>query len=267
MKAESTGRKIWRVIYPVIALFVLYFGVVYLSMMIISSSSCGGAGNLDDSMNGYFAIVTSVALVIIIIVEYIFFRNDFVTQSKDNIKKPAYLAALIILGAALSHGLNLLISLFNINGIFDSYEAVNNEIFAPGIVFVIIRALILAPIAEELVFRGLVFRRMKEYTSFWPSAIVSAALFGLYHMNLAQGIFAFLFGLVLAAMYDRYQNLLAPILMHFAANLLSVILEYTKASYPSVAVYIISMIVMFALSAAIIVFVFKKIPKPQSEIC
>lgn len=261
MTGESTGRKIWRVIYPVIALFVFYFAVVYGSMLVLSSASCAGSGTLDDSMNRYFGIVTAVALVIIIIVESIFFKNDFVFQPRTYIRKPVFIVTLLVLGAALSHGLNLLISLCNVNGIFGSYEAVQAEIFAPGVVFVILRALILAPVAEELCFRGLVFRRMKEYTSFWPAAILSSALFGLYHMNLGQGIYAFLFGILLAFMYDRFQHLLAPVLMHFAANALSVILEYTKAQYSSEIVFFISMVLMFAISAACTLFLIRKIPK------
>ena len=257
MAAESTGRKIWRVIYPVIALFVLYFGVIFGSMMFFSSASLS-SGGLDASMEKNFSIVTVIALVLITVVEYLFFRRDYVEQSWESMKKPGWLLFLILFGAAASHGLNLLVSLFNINGIFGSYEAVEAEIFAPGVIFVIIRALILAPIAEELVFRALVFRRMKEYTSFWPAALVSSALFGLYHMNLGQGIYAFLFGILLAFLYDRFRNFLAPMLVHFGANLLSVILQYAKAEYPSMVVYIIMMVVMFAASAAAVIFVIRK---------
>ena len=260
MTGESTGRKIWRVVYPILTLFVLYFGVIYGSMMIISSS-CAGSGTLDSNMEKYFSIVVAVALAIIIIVEYFFFKGDAPVQSRLIFQKPKYIGFLILFGAAFGHGLNLLISLFNINGIFDSYEAVQSEIFAPGIILVIVRAVLLAPIAEELVFRGLVFRRMREYTGFWPAALVSAALFGLYHMNLPQGIYAFLFGIMLAVLYDRFRNILVPILVHFAANLLSVILEYTKAEYPNTAIYIVAMAASFAVAVLLYLFIFRKADK------
>lgn len=259
MSTESTARKIWNVIYPVIALFVLYFAVVYGGIFLFSSASCASSGTVDDYMGKYFSLIVAVALVIITIVEYIFFRNDYVVQSQTLRKKPQYIALILLLGAAFSHGLNLLVSLFNINGIFDSYEAVEAEIFGPGLLFVIIRAVILAPIAEELVFRGLVFRRLKGYSNFWVAALVSSAFFGLYHMNLAQGIFAFLFGIMLAAVYDKFQNLWAPILLHFAANVLSVILTYTNAAYPSTALYIIAMVITLALSAYLYFFVIRKV--------
>lgn len=239
---------------PVLVLFVLYFGVVYGGMMFFSSSP----ESLDANMNRYFSIITSIALLLIIVVEFFFFRRDGVQQSRLLFKKPVYFAVIFLFGAAFSHGLNLLVSLFNINGIFDSYQTVQEEIFAPGVVFVILRALILAPVAEELVFRGLVFRRMREYAGFWPAALVSSALFGLYHMNLPQGIYAFLFGIAIAAVYDKFRNLLAPVLVHFAANLLSVILEYTKASYPSMLVWILVMAAALAVSAVLYFFVLRR---------
>ena len=259
MEKESIFRKIWNVIYPVIKLFVIYFAVVYGGIFLFSSTTCAGSGTVDDYMNKYFSLITIIALAVIIVVEYIFYRNDYVAADREAIKKPVNIAVLIVFGAALSHGMNLLVSLFNINGIFGSYEAVEAEIFAPGVIFVIIRAMILAPLAEELVFRALVFRRLKGYTNFWVAALVSSALFGLYHMNLGQGIYAFLFGIALSAVYDRFRNYFAPVLVHFAANLLSVILQYSKAAYPQISWYIVAMVVTLAVSAVLYVLVIRKI--------
>ena len=256
MGTESTIRKIWNVISPVIVLFVLYFGVVYGAALIARGVS---SAPLDNTLGKYFSIVAAVALILVIVVEYLIFRKDQVIQSRLLYRKPVYFAVLFVLGAACSHGLNLLVSLFNINGIFDSYESVETEIFAQGVIFVIIRALILVPIAEELVFRGLVFRRMKNYTNFWLAAIVSSVLFGLYHMNLGQGIYAFLFGILLCLVYRKFDNIIAPMILHFSANLLSVILTYTNAAYPSTAVYIIVMIVTLLVSAALYFLVVRKV--------
>ena len=58
---------------------------------------------------------------------------------------------------------------------------------------------------------------------FWPAALISAVLFGLYHGNLLQGVYAFLLGLVLAWLYERFQTLAAPWLFHAAANMTSII--------------------------------------------
>ncbi len=248
MADESAGRKIWRVLYPVIALFVFYFAVIYGALFIFSSTPEQGGGT-DAAMGRYFPVITSVALAAVIIVEFIFYKNDYVAEDRTFFKKPLNIILIAVLGAAASHGFSLLISLLNLGNVAGDYSAVENEIFGAGVIFTILRALILAPVAEELVFRGLVFRRMKEYTSFWPAAIVSAIFFGIYHLNLEQGIYAFIFGLILAAVYNRFNNIFAPILLHFFANLLSVILVYANAEYPSQTIIIIVMAACIIVSA------------------
>ncbi|MDO4529816.1 MAG: CPBP family glutamic-type intramembrane protease, partial [Lachnospiraceae bacterium] len=71
-------------------------------------------------------------------------------------------------------------------------------------------------------------------------------------------IYAFIFGIVLCEVYRRFDHLLAPMLLHFAANVLSVILTYTNAEYASQTMYIIFMVLTFAVSFAIYWFVIRK---------
>ena len=61
----------------------------------------------------------------------------------------------------------------------------------------LVYSVILAPVIEETVFRGLVFRYARHAMPFWFANILQAALFGFVHMNLVQGIYAFAMGLFL----------------------------------------------------------------------
>ena len=51
------------------------------------------------------------------------------------------------------------------------------------------------------------------------AAVVSALMFGIYHGNLVQGIYAFLIGMLLCLVYERTGRLLAAALFHGAGNL------------------------------------------------
>lgn len=66
-----------------------------------------------------------------------------------------------------------------------------------------IYAIVIAPLLEELVFRGYVFRNLEKY-NLKLAAVVSAFLFGIYHMNVVQIPFAFLMGLLLAYIAYNY---------------------------------------------------------------
>lgn len=81
---------------------------------------------------------------------------------------------------------------------------------------------VVLPLAEELVFRGLVFKKARTKWPFWPAAAMSALLFGIYHGNFPQGIYGCLMGILFAWAMEKQETLLAPVLMHMSANLLSV---------------------------------------------
>ncbi len=88
----------------------------------------------------------------------------------------------------------------------------------------VLAIVILAPIAEELFFRGVVFNAfLREGGRRW-AFIGSSALFAVIHLSLIAAVPIFLLGLALAWVYDRTNNLLAPIAMHMVVNGASVVI-------------------------------------------
>ena len=80
---------------------------------------------------------------------------------------------------------------------------------------------ILAPFAEEVVFRGAILRKllgMMDEKRHWVAIAISALVFGLVHLNVPQGIHAFLIGLLLGWMYYRTRSILPGILFHWVNN-------------------------------------------------
>ena len=86
---------------------------------------------------------------------------------------------------------------------------------------------ILAPLAEEVVFRGAILRTLLGIMSkknHWVAIIISAALFGLAHFNAAQFVNALLMGLLLGWMYYRTGSLVPGILLHWINNTMAYVL-------------------------------------------
>ncbi|MFR3811268.1 MAG: lysostaphin resistance A-like protein [Ruminococcus callidus] len=84
---------------------------------------------------------------------------------------------------------------------------------------VIFATVCLAPIGEELVFRGLTMKYAeKAFGRFWAANLLQAFLFGVIHMNWVQGVYAFFGGLVLGWVAHRYRSVVFSMLMHFAVN-------------------------------------------------
>ena len=77
-----------------------------------------------------------------------------------------------------------------------------------------------APVAEELIYRGLLYRLLAPYGGKF-FILVSALLFGLFHLNITQIPFAFVLGLFFGYLMYRTGNVLIPMLTHFIINVIS----------------------------------------------
>ncbi|MFK8794850.1 CPBP family intramembrane glutamic endopeptidase [Planococcus plakortidis] len=89
--------------------------------------------------------------------------------------------------------------------------------------FMLLTLVILAPIVEEFVFRGVFLTRFAAKTSMWGGILISSLLFGVLHLDF---IGAFLFGIIASLLYLRTGNLLLPILFHMLNNALAALSMY-----------------------------------------
>lgn len=152
-----------------------------------------------------------------------------------SIKNVLSIAGIAFLG---QYAFNLLMLLvyFVMPGIFEQYTDLmkNLEIDAANPVLMIFCVGIFGPLVEEVLFRGMVFGKLRRAFSFWPAALISSAIFGLYHMNLVQGIYAGVFGLILAYVFEKTETIWGCYLLHAFFNLSSYIIEGYETALRSV---------------------------------
>lgn len=95
-------------------------------------------------------------------------------------------------------------------------EMLTKIISTPGGYFVIA---LLAPVVEEVVFRGAILRTLlSSMQSKWGAICISAALFALMHANPAQMPHAFLMGWLMGWLYMRTGSILPAVVFHWANN-------------------------------------------------
>jgi membrane protease YdiL (CAAX protease family) len=102
--------------------------------------------------------------------------------------------------------------------LFSYYDETISSIFVADTIIVAVYVIILAPIIEELMLRGILFNRLRYGISFTMANLLQAAVFGIYHWDIIQGLYAFLIGLLLGYIYERTRTLLAPIIVHIFIN-------------------------------------------------
>jgi membrane protease YdiL (CAAX protease family) len=93
-------------------------------------------------------------------------------------------------------------------------------------VLVVLAIVVIAPIAEEVFFRGVVFNAWLREGGRRFAFIGSAFLFAVIHVSLLSLLPIFALGLMLAWIYDRTGTLVAPIAMHATVNGISVALAF-----------------------------------------
>lgn len=123
--------------------------------------------------------------------------------------------------------------------------------------------ILLAPIAEELIFRGLTLHFAGKVIPVKAAIIFSALFFGLYHGNLIQGLYAFVAGMILAYIVTRTGRLLPAVFLHIVINLSAYLIPdmLFETMIPSVLVLVMSSGLLF------LVFYFSRNPKAdKSEI-
>ena len=94
---------------------------------------------------------------------------------------------------------------------------------------------VLGPLAEEVIFRGVTFHRIflvcreryEEKKSFFLAAGLSSLLFGLYHGNAVQGLYAAIMGFTFCLFLALGRNLAAVAVLHGAVNVMTLILART----------------------------------------
>lgn len=86
-----------------------------------------------------------------------------------------------------------------------------------------ISAVVLAPILEEALFRGLIYPNLKILAGGPLAAFLTATLFSLAHGNAASVLPLFFLSYALVDLYERTDNLTAPIIAHFFFNLFNYI--------------------------------------------
>ena len=85
----------------------------------------------------------------------------------------------------------------------------------------VIAAVVLAPIVEELIFRGCLYRFLKSQTTLLPAQIASGLLFSMIHWNLLSFLPLVLIGIFLARVYEKTGSILVAIWFHAFFNAFS----------------------------------------------
>lgn len=195
--------------------YTLVFAVIQALMLPLMKAVQRLIGMEVSQQNATNMIVAMTASSIIVLVLFLFFRWAEVSRSYVRSRPWATLfwCALAAMGAIIPSSClqELMPELPNI--VEEEFDMILRDrwgYFAIGL---------LAPVCEELVFRGAVLRALLRWTPrHWLAIAISALLFALIHANPIQMPHAFLVGLLLGWLYYRTDSIVPGIVYHWVNN-------------------------------------------------
>lgn len=186
------------------------------------------------TMNAYLNFFVDLAMAIYVV----WVLKDSLIEQWCDFKKDmkGHIIYGCLIGVALIYGVGLiggLITMILGGAINSENQALINTITVAHPIVMTITTVILAPILEEVVFRGMIFGWLYEINP-KLAHFISAFIFGFIHVMLAimngnvgewVQIFSYFFmGFVLSYLYEKRNNIYVPILTHSMNNLISMLL-------------------------------------------
>ena len=200
--------------------------------------------------------VVVIAAVITIAILAIFFsiRKEKMSEKINFHKASAKsIGVCAIVGIALNFiTVAALISLPDsiIAGYGESASGIMNQ----NIVMSMLSTVIAAPIVEEIIFRGLIFDRLKKGMPTVVAAIISSILFGLAHGQIVWIIYAMILGFVLCYVYSKTGSIRTTIALHMGYNFTSTFIGALPISVPSVARYALAAVSVVVVAVVIVLY-------------
>ena len=157
----------------------------------------------------------------------------------------------------------------------DTSDMITETVMNAGFPLALFVVGICPAIAEEAAFRGFLFGTLKARTKLWIAIVVSAACFGLYHMNLLQFFTGLFMGIFMAYMVYKSRSIFTSALFHMLNNSLSVVFMFYPElvsripvlglENPGIGGYVI-MVVLGLILAGAGLLLFNPRKKPESKI-
>lgn len=223
--------KTLNAIYPVFIYLILsFFTVIVFAVGYMIMGRYYEAGGLEEILDRYSLIITMVSALICIpimlLIKYFDDKKDDINLRHER-EGASFKEYVIIFFSAIGACvfLNNIISVSGLSSIDKRFNDSIKMIYTNNIPIQLIAAGIIIPIIEELIFREIMFRRLRATYNTVAAIIISSLAFAIFHGNITQGVYAFILGVFIAYVYAERESLFLCIMIHIMANITSILMS------------------------------------------
>lgn len=244
LKEKDTYLHAIRILGGILIPFVIYYLVYFLALIGLTSlviTILQGEGEAWSNLaleqeTTVNAVIGGFAMLLGIVPLVPAFRREIDSEGQNSRQEayagggvrhtaglkehPRLIRLLITLMLAItsSVAVNILFIQLHLTESSEAYAQTADRQYSVIFLFGLFLYGIISPLAEEVVFRGIIYNRMKKHFPLLLSMVLSALLFGLYHGNFVQAAYGFFMGMLIAYTYEKFRCFLYAFLFHAAAN-------------------------------------------------
>ena len=246
-KPKGFFQVMWPFLYPFL-LFILVKNIVDSGVLLLFKNiSAGLSGKIAewllfyDEATGEATGLTGNATAIMSALSCIvavFFLRDMAKKLIKRTKEDMFLAHLrgeepitygvgAIVTVAAVIGLNVLLEVMGVTDKATAYQNMLADAYSASLSIGLLCFGVLIPVAEELLFRGIIYNILRRRAKISVAMIISAFTYGMYHMNYIQGVYAFVMGCLMVYMYEYFGSFTWAVIVHVLSGTIAYLLTYT----------------------------------------
>jgi hypothetical protein len=205
------------------------FGIAWCSM-VVSRQNAGltkeeFTNMVEQQYSAHLIDIIMIYQLIALVIFGVWYVIVYGTKKRpDYVKRPGMKEILVIILSGIFlqvmiSGILEIIYLIMPDTLSHYMELLQNSGITGGTLEAFVTTVILAPIGEEMLCRGITLHLAEKVSEkFWIANCIQAFAFGLMHANWVQGIYAFGLGLILGYVYEKYRNIWLCMILHASVN-------------------------------------------------
>lgn len=235
---QSSFHKAWEVLFPYL-LYYLAYSAAYIILTFLQEALMKSQNEAYRSfmtqqaatvagVTGGLGMMFGILPILPMLRKELGLRGSINDQDKSGQRLVREILFTMIVAFASSLGLNILLTLTGFADSSQTYREVADSQYGVAFVVGLVLYGLVSPLAEEVVFRGVIFNRMRRFYGPVLAIVASGLFFGAFHGNMVQGVYGGCMGILMAYLYERSGRFAVPFCFHMMANLTVYITAYAE---------------------------------------
>jgi membrane protease YdiL (CAAX protease family) len=205
--------------------------LILLNVALLFMVKGGSSAQLAQSVSIVFAELAYI-LPVVLILAWKRASWKYLGFGKFDLGTMGIGCGMLVVGYGIIIVHNLILTLLGVDPqgkeIFDIFNSIESP------VWLFLAAVVVAPVVEEIFFRGFLFQGFRKRYGWLPALLLSSFIFAAAHLDLASLIPTFILGIILTYVYHRSNSLWPGIIIHFLINATSTLAVYFITQFPGI---------------------------------